>query len=246
MNTEIARDAEYSLKPDVWLTARLGCAAWKVETGGRGAPLGTLDSAEPLFAYARIPTADVRALWRLGRNGFRVVDVALTLEGAIASTGVGAAVRFARPADRETVARIAGTAFRYSRFHLDPLIPSEIANAIKSEWAANYFNGKRGDGMVVAERDGRVAGFLQLLWEADERLLIDLIAVDPADQGQGIGRDMIRFASQYGTGDHRRPKRIKVGTQAANTSSVRLYESLGLCLVNAQYVLHYHAKPSAT
>ena len=121
----------------------------------------------------------------------------------------------------------------------------EIANAIKSEWAANYFCGKRGDGMVVAEQDRQVVGFVQLLWHADECLVIDLIGVDSPHQGEGIGRDMIGYAFHHGIGDDRRPSRIRVGTQAANTPSVRLYESLGFRLITAQYVLHYHSRRSA-
>lgn len=245
MSIEVATDLRQSLKKDGWLTEKLGRPVWKVESNSDGESLAMLESTEPLFAYAKVNIADIANLWSLTGRGFRVVDVALTFEGTVVSSTNNATCRFASPADRERVTRIADTTFRYSRFHLDPLLAKEIANAIKSEWVANYFRGKRGDGLVVAERDHRVVGFLQLLWEPDNCLLIDLIGVDAGHQGRGIGSDMIRFASRYGTGDQRRPARIKVGTQAANTPSVRLYESLGLRLINAQYVLHYHGRQSA-
>jgi hypothetical protein len=38
----------------------------------------------------------------------------------------------------------------------------------------------------------------------------------------------------------RRPEGFRVGTQAANAPSVRLYESLGFRFRDAQFVLHHH------
>lgn len=234
------------MKRDPWLTERLGRAAWKVERNDLGDSLAELRTASPVFAYAKVPVGDLESVWRLSGHGFQVVDVAVTFErpGQIAPADTDA--RFAIADDRDSVCEIAGTVFRYSRFHLDPAISKETANTIKSEWVNNYFAGARGDGMVVAERDGRPVGFLLLLWSTDDLLVIDLIGVDSQYQGQGIGRDMIRFASHYGTGDGRRPSRMRVGTQIANTSSIRLYELLGFRLVEAQYVLHYHGRLGAT
>lgn len=244
MRNEVGKSSlTHSLKPDAWLSGMLGCPAWCVDAAAGSAALAELQAATPVFAYAKLDAGDIGNLSRLVDAGFRVVDTALTFDGAItapSSTAVDGA-RFAVAADREAVAGTAGSAFRFSRFHLDPLVPNAIADAIKSSWAANYFAGKRGDGMIVAERNGRIAGFLQLLWApADRRLVIDLIGVDPAWQGQGIGRDMILHAARHGTGDGRIPATMTVGTQACNTPSVRLYESVGFRLRSAQYVLHYH------
>ena len=213
-----ATASEFTLTPDAWLSGIFGYPALRV---GK-------DPAAPLLST-------------LTDAGFRVVDTALTFDGAISGAS-GRRVRFARPEDRAKVARIAGSVFRYSRFHLDPLVPAGVADAIKSSWAGNYFDGKRGDGMVVAEEDGKVIGFLQLLRAPQDRLIIDLIGVDPARQGHGLGREMILHGARHGIGDSWIPARIIVGTQAANTPSVRLYESLGLRLSSAQYVAHHHGQ----
>jgi ribosomal protein S18 acetylase RimI-like enzyme len=218
----------------------MGRQAWRVERGTGGQPFSELAGPAPGFAYAKVPVVEIGTVWQLTDAGFRVVDTALAFEGAIGGETDRGGVRFARDDDREPVAGIAAGAFRYSRFHLDPLIPGELADAIKAAWAVNYFEGKRGDGMVVAEHANRVVGFLQLLWSAPDHLVIDLVGVAPASQGRGIGRDMILYAARHGTGDGRLPSRISVGTQAANVPSVRLYESLGLRLREAQYVLHHH------
>ena len=241
MNEAGATASESTLTPDVWLSGIFGYPALRVGHDPAGNPLSTLNAGQPVFAYARLGVSEVSRLSVLTDAGFRVVDTALTFEGAIAGAS-GSRVRFARPDDRAQVSRIAGSAFRYSRFHLDPLVPAGVADSIKSSWAANYFTGKRGDGMVVAEQNGKVTGFLQLLRARQDRLVIDLIGVDPALQGQGLGREMILHAARHGIGDDRIPATITVGTQAANIPSVRFYESLGLRLSSAQYVAHHHGQ----
>lgn len=240
MSTDTRAAAGLSLQRDAWLTGKFGRAVWRVAHDNGGEPLSALRSLSPVFAYAKVDTGDVASLWALNEHGFRVVDAALTLEGSARIDASGNNLRLAGPDDRDPVGAIAASSFRYSRFHIDPLIPLEMAHALKAEWATNFFKGTRGDGMVVAERDGRVVGFTQLMWQTPEVLVIDLIGVEPAHQGQGIGRAMIGYAWRHGTGDHRRPSKIRVGTQVANTPSIRLYESLGFRLMASQYVLHFH------
>jgi ribosomal protein S18 acetylase RimI-like enzyme len=226
------------LTPDVWLSRIFGCPAWRVGSEVAGEPLTRLQEGRRHFAYAKLDTSDVVASNALTDIGFRVVDTALSYTG-MPEGGTATGLRFARPGDRDAVEGIARQAFRFSRFHLDPRVPDTLANTIKAAWAANYFDGQRGDGMVIAEHEGRVAGFLQLLWAGD-RLLIDLIGVTSKLQGRGLGRGMIRHAARHGTGDGRMPTGMLVGTQSANTPSVRLYESLGFRMISAQHVLHYH------
>jgi ribosomal protein S18 acetylase RimI-like enzyme len=240
VTSSLSEPLALSLTPDDWLTERLGYTAWRVVNRADGEPLSRLDTEEPVFAHAKVDVADVSALWRLTDRRFRVVDVNVTLDSSPLPDHVDGDVRFAVPGDRDAVARIAGSSFPYSRFHLDPLIGSDVANTIKSEWARSYFAGGRGDGMVVAERDANVVGFAQLLWQAGGRLVVDLIGVDPTYQGQGIGRSLIAYACRHGAGDGRRPGTVQAGTQVANTSSVRFYESMGFCLIGATYVLHHH------
>jgi ribosomal protein S18 acetylase RimI-like enzyme len=228
----------YTLKSDVWLSSLFGCHAWCAGSEAGGQSLALLQDGNRHFAYAKLDAADIAATTALTDIGFRLVDTAISFSGIPEGEAVSG-MRFANSGDRDAVAAIAGQSFRFSRFHLDPQVPNALANAIKVAWAANYFAGQRGDGMVIAEHEGRVAGFLQLLWAGD-RLVIDLIGVAPQLQGRGFGRGMIRYAARYGTGDGRIPAGMLVGTQAANIPSVRLYESLGFRMASAQHVLHHH------
>jgi ribosomal protein S18 acetylase RimI-like enzyme len=203
-----------------------------------GARLLQAVAGVPGFAYGRVSTADVRAAQAFEEVGFRIVDTSVTLEAADlhASAPSAGKTRLARGDDAPAVEAIARTAFRFSRFHLDPRIPKELADEIKAQWAGNFFRGERGEHMVVAEHGGEIAGFLQLLSGADGTRTIDLIAVAPDRRGQGLASAMIGFAAR----ECGPLTRLRVGTQAANLESLRLYARLGFGVTDTQYVFHCH------
>ncbi|HZP68480.1 MAG TPA: GNAT family N-acetyltransferase [Pseudolabrys sp.] len=224
-----------SLTRDVWLSEIMAQPVHRVSVNGE-ANLA-IDSPRG-FYFGRIPAADIRTANALAALGFRVVDTGVTLERdpRVRASGGRIAVRAAVPQDREAVAAIARHGFRFSRFHLDPQIPSALANEIKAQWAENFFRGRRGDQMAVAEIAGRPVGFLQLLRAGDGTLVIDLIAVEDNHRGAGIGSAMVEWAAGHAGGG-----RMRVGTQAANVGSLRFYENLGFRTVATAYVMHLHA-----
>jgi ribosomal protein S18 acetylase RimI-like enzyme len=145
-------------------------------------------------------------------------------------------VRLAKPEDKSKVKALAGSCFRYSRFHLDPAVGLELANKIKAEWAGNFFDGKRGQAMIVAQKGNDIVGFLQLLDDKKGTITIDLIGVDEKSRQQGVAEAMINFAQAQVPN----AATIAVGTQIANVPSVRCYEKLGFKFAKAAYVFHYH------
>jgi ribosomal protein S18 acetylase RimI-like enzyme len=189
---------------------------------------------------SRVPVEHVSDLGLLTVSGFRVIDTNVQLQRPAMDRRPGAAVcRFARPEDEPSVRDIARTAFSQTRFHCDPRIPSAAANRVKEEWAANFFSGKRGDWMIVAEDAGRVAGFLQALKTSSPpgAVVIDLIAVAAGSRGRGLARAMIEYAAVACLD---RPVPLIVGTQLANVTSLALYVSLGFRIAKAAHVLHLH------
>lgn len=234
----------FEATPDRWLAAVLGRSVQRVSgtisPGEKDENVNLLRTvaAAPGFAYARVPASEVFSAQLLEDAGFRLVDSSVTLEtGKIdVATPATACARMARGGDAAAVEHIARSAFHYSRFHLDPRIPKQLADEIKAQWAGNFFRGGRGDYMVVAEHEGAIAGFLQLLAGADGTLTIDLIAVAEGRRGRGLASGMIGFAARACG----RPTRIRVGTQAANIASLRLYERLGFTVSATGYVFHCH------
>lgn len=134
-----------------------------------------------------------------------------------------------------TIIDIAEVAFNRDRFHLDNFISEKKANLIKIEWVKNALSGKRGSCIAVAYIDDVPAGFIIVL-EKDNKVIIDLIAVDPKLQWKGIGSDLIRWLMlKYNN------KIIQVGTQIDNISSIALYNNFGINkIIDSKYVLHLH------
>ena len=131
---------------------------------------------------------------------------------------------------------IAGQSFAYSRFHQDPLIPLDVANAIKADWTEAYFDGTRGNEMIVAINEGQVSGFL-LLIENGNKLIIDLIAVDKKFRGRGYASGMVEYVLGHAPSHI---NYISAGTQENNRASTAFYKALGFAPKIRQLTLHKH------
>jgi len=230
------------LVQDAWLSRILGCQVYRLDIVRPEVYCEDLELDWPTddrwLIYTKVPTNGPKLKNALEDAGFRLVESNLQFEKAVnpmLDVIRPNRVRFAVLQDEAAVRKVSEHSFIYSRFHLDPAIPNKLADKIKAEWAGNYFAGQRGDAMVLAEEQGKVAGFLQLLYQGDV-LVIDLIAVDSSKRKMGFARDMIVFA-QCNLSEFRL---FRVGTQGSNLPSIRLYEKLGFRIVKSQYVLHKH------
>jgi ribosomal protein S18 acetylase RimI-like enzyme len=230
-----------TLQRDAFLSEIIGRPSFRVELPRPADDDAALDAIrtaqrQPVFLYAKLPTDAPASVARLEELGFHLVDTNVTLErdagGLAAPPGK---TRPARPGDRLAVMALAAAGFTYSRLHLDPAVPREAADRSRAEWAGNFFAGSRGDHMIIAESDGAVAGFAQLLGPCEGITTIDLIGVAAGFRRRGIARALI--AASAGIAGART---MRVGTQIANTPSLRLYEALGFRIVASHYVLHYH------
>jgi ribosomal protein S18 acetylase RimI-like enzyme len=186
----------------------------------------------PALYQARVACDDVARVSELASAGLRVVGTGITLgrDGGEIEAPAGVEVRVGEPGRDDDAAQIARTAFSFDRFHLDPDVPDAVADRIKHDWVENALAGNRGDHVLVAVREGEVAGFLAVVVE-DVRSIIDLTAVHPGHRGRGVGRALTaRFLAGA--------ERAEVGTQAANVRATRFYEGLGFRAVRAAYDLH--------
>jgi dTDP-4-amino-4,6-dideoxy-D-galactose acyltransferase len=89
--------------------------------------------------------------------------------------------------------------------------------------------------VLVAENNGRPAGYITCRHKDGEGR-IELIAVDAAAKGKGLGTALVLdavawFASQ-------RAKTVRVATQARNIAALRLYEHCGFRV--AETSLYFH------
>lgn len=238
----------FTCAPDPWMEEMLGhpaCNCRVDQLPPEGPPLRRAEeelrvrlSRSPLFAQAKTAVRALEEADFLTRCGFRLVDTNVGLERNErpgATSAQDTRIRQAGPADAPTVADLASRSFRLSRFHADRRIPEGVADRIKTAWAGNYFLGKRGQLMLVAEADGQVAGFCQILLPEGPAMVIDLICVDQAFMGRGLARAMIDTA-----GGLSGRERTRTGTQLVNLAALEFYRALGFRITSAQYVFHYH------
>lgn len=215
-------------QPDLWLSQQISRPAYRLQSDSFGElPPG------PCFCYAKVPVQDVQRSQALVSAGFSVVETLVTYQKQPDRDGVIVpGLREARAGDSKRVQEIAGGAFRFSRFHVDPGFGPAIANRIKAAWARNFFQGQRGHRMLVTEEQGTPAGFI-LLVEGTEVSAVDLIAVDPAFQGKGLGAALLLAAETKG-------RRMTAGTQKTNSPSCRMYEKCGYTAGPRELVFHLH------
>jgi len=236
------------LQGDIWLSEILGKPAFSfaytpelVSLGVNhpGCRLLQTQAKQACLIYSKIPVHEPKACGILSALGFQLVDTNILFEKVVnhhASSSKHSRVRSVVPEDEEAVARIARHCFTFSRFHLDPHISRDTADSIKESWVRSFFRSERGEAMLVAEEDGELAGFVQLLKPAPSTLVIDLLGVAERFRRRSIAREMIActetLAQLGGT--------VRVGTQLANVPSLRLYQDLGFRLIEARYVYHLH------
>ncbi|MBI4135769.1 GNAT family N-acetyltransferase [Candidatus Uhrbacteria bacterium] len=238
-----------AITPDSWLANIFEYPVFLVESPAGlsdwGAELKqhTVQQTRALY-YVKLPTGQVDAARNFIQQGFYPVEVNITFELRKDAPALTSAVSDLTVRDDQEfyadAARIAGSCFRYSRFHADPLIPKALADRVKAEWVRSYVEKKRGDALMVAVKNGAAAGFLAAAVVNDgvrKNAVIELIGVDAAFQGQGVGKTLVQeFIRAY----RAKCDALRVGTQAANIPSMRLYERLGFSIVETKYVLHLH------
>ncbi len=130
-------------------------------------------------------------------------------------------IRVAVPADVAACGRIMHEAFREinERHGFENI---EIPTMESGGGAAGFVIANPSFHSVVAEAGGHVVGCCFL----DERGSIrgvDMISVDPAAQGQGVGRKLMEAVLEHSLGS----RGVRLAQHTFNTSSMALYASLG-------------------
>ena len=234
---------------DAWLSGVAGMSCFKLSGDGESSAVrAALAAAGSGFFFSKVPVTSVGLTRRLCDAGFYLVDTNVVLEmPARPRTAAPPAfeVALAQAADHAAAQAIAGSSFAFSRFHLDPLFPHATADLIKREWIRSYCEGRRGDALFVARKDGQVAGFLAALVAktgGKSVAVIDLIAVERHARGNGVGPALVaRYHDHYaGQVDI-----LRVGTQIANVASLGLYRRCGFGVAESGYVLHAHVRDGA-
>jgi len=220
---------------DQFLTTALGRQAYKI-TLPCAMPKALMMMAAS-FIYCKVSCSDIAAVNTLETWGFHLIETNVRLQRPIVpSRSKGDfTIRTAVMSDEEEVVALAARVFSCSRFHVDPQFTNEQANGIKASWIRNFFKGQRGDTLLLVEEGSSIIGFILLLVQ-NEDVVIDLLGVASTHRRKGAASQMIDAAM---ASFHDR-RRIIVGTQLCNTTSLSAYEKSGFRISGADYVFHYH------
>lgn len=148
-------------------------------------------------------------------------------------------IRPARPEDADRVEAIAAAAFTGydGHFHADPRLARAACDAVYTSWArTSVLSREVADEVLVAEIDGKVAGFITLKFAVPETGEGPLYGVAPEYQGRGLGRAMMAHGLHWFQA--RRAIRMQMSTQVTNTRSQRVWARLGFAPSHAYYTFH--------
>lgn len=127
-----------------------------------------------------------------------------------------------------------GRVFSLTRFHADPRIGIEKADALWTAYLKNYrlSPDRRA---FLAEADGQVVGAV-LVSVGEPANVLDIVAVAPTHAGRGVGRALIGAAVSWSAVNE---QPCTVATQHRNAAAIAFYQKNGFGrLVSATPVFH--------
>ena len=210
-------------------------------------------AAEPLARWmggrsvallvSQAPGDDPAARGRLMDLGFRPVEesytVALPRLARVELPDTPHRLRRALPEERPALEDLARRAFRFGRFHTDPLFPAELAAARMARWVGRAFESPDpADAVLTLEGEGRPAGFFHVR-TVERRSSLRLGAVDPEQNtglgGHGLFVETLRWLRQEGA------RAVTAEIAAANTGVVNIYARLGFHFTGLEVTMHLHS-----
>lgn len=235
-----------------WDTEQIGVSAGRIDwLLGNGPYTAQLDHSTRLarraleyladigvtHVSARTDAHDISTLHSLEETGFRMVDGLITFaieldkaDLSLVETDVN--VRMATEADADAAGDIAYCTYSIDRFHSDGTIPKDKCDDLHRVWVRNSVLGNAADGVVVAEDENGLLGYVTCKISHDTNDVLGdlvgtvvLVGVSRNARGKGVGRAMsvgaMKWFREQGCAV------ADVGTQLANIPASRLYESCG-------------------
>lgn len=192
---------------------------------------------------ARCAADDLRAAQAMEAAGGRLMDTlvyyARALDRPFPEDRPATPVRALRPDDVPAVRRVAAESFRgyFGHYHADPRLDRGKCDETYASWAErSCVDVSAASKVLVAEHEGRVAGFLTLLAHGPEEQEIVLNGVDPSLQRHGIYRALVLAAMHEARGAGAR--RLEVSTQLINLGVQKTWTRLGFELARSYYTFH--------
>jgi ribosomal protein S18 acetylase RimI-like enzyme len=195
------------------------------------------------LVFARIPLEDMLTVMALENIGGILTDILITFqrdlqEFSYTNTSSEVIITDPLPQDIEILRSMARNIFKIDHFHSDPKLPTSLSDEVYAEWIKNSLDGLA-DKVLVARRNQKAIGFItckiEKLAPENKVGIIDLVGVDPNEQGRGVGSLLVSEALRY---FKNYVYSAYVGTQARNINAMRLYTRAGFKPVYSEATIH--------
>ena len=145
--------------------------------------------------------------------------------------------RNARKSDTKNIITLAKENNFNSRFIKDNYIPRNFKIKYRSEWVKNFFRKKRGDILLVAEKESKILGFILVLKKKNQ-FIIDLVASGKKYRKKKVASSLINSINNQ---IMKSKDKICAGTQIDNLVAIKMYKKLGfLSKKNKTFCYHIH------
>jgi ribosomal protein S18 acetylase RimI-like enzyme len=173
------------------------------------------------------------------QHRFDLVDVRMTLDlrsfDTLPDADPHTSIRPCAPDDVPALRAIAKLGHRDSRFYYDPHFPNALCDTLYETWIEKSCAGDA-DAVLVAEDQGRLAGYISCHLDEQTSGRIGLVGVAAAARGKGIGLALVGQALGWFAAQD--THLVSVVTQGRNVQAQRLYQRSGFLTRSVQ--LWYH------
>jgi len=160
---------------------------------------------EVVLLVCRCDTADIPSVHLMEQLGFLLMDTIMNscidlTTWKMPSTADLSGIRWHSEDDIGAITAIAEKAFTgyISHFHKDPRLAQDKCDSLYVQWAYNScYDTNLASGMVVAELEGEVVGFLSIVPPSGGRGDFGIGAMDPKAQGKGIFPKLYYFSFDW-------------------------------------------------
>lgn len=197
------------------------------------------------FASIRLSSLQLPAIHALEQAGFRYIESYIynvfDLDRLGEPNGPLPLLRLARPEDEAVMMAYASGAFATQRFHADPRIPSDKAEALYRKWIASAFADPARQTLVMEDK-GRPVAFMVYRAEDYRDTLglrsasLNMGLLDPDNRGKGAGTLFYQALLHH----YRREgfDIVESGLTLRNQVSINWHNKIGFRVVSTQVTLH--------
>jgi len=196
------------------------------------------------FLIVRCATTDLGMAHQIESAGGHLMDTLVYYtrdlrKRAIPDTSATTTIRPIQPADEHAVAVVAADIFQgyFGHYHADPRLDQAQCDAVYTSWAQRSAVSRSvADEVLVAEQDGRIAGFATLRINNPDEGEGVLFGVAPWAQGQGIYQSFMIAGMRWCRGQD--AQRMVVSTQITTIAVQKVWSRLNFEPSHALYTFH--------